>query len=262
MAVNKNTFFKILLIVVVSSLSSCKYYKQHYMFRYDEDDLTTFKFQIDKLQRNYVISENDILEMDVFTHDGERIIDPEYQLQGQRNNYTANSQQTNYRQFRVLQDSTIKLPLIGHINLVGMTLDEAETYLQTKYDDFYTDPFVKLRYSNKRVIVLGATGGQIIFLEDEKITLLEILANAGGIDEGGKAGNIRVIRGDLNNPEVFLVDLSTIKGMRESIVPVEPGDIVYVEPTRKIVTESLRDFTFVLGTVVNVVTMIVLLNNL
>ncbi len=233
------------------------------MFQYDEGDLSTFQFEINRIERNYLISENDILEMDVFTHNGERIVDPEYELQsGQRGINNNNNQQRNFRQFRVLQDSTVKLPLIGHVNLVGMTLDEAENYLQTKYNDYYTDSFIRLRYSNKRVIVLGASGGQIIFLEDEKITLLEILANAGGIDEGGKAQNIRVIRGDLNKPEVFLVDLSTIQGMKSSILPIEPGDIVYVEPTRKIVTESLRDFTFILATMVNVATMILLVRNL
>ena len=233
------------------------------MFQHEGDDLSSFKFEIDKIERNYVISANDILEMDVFTHNGERIIDPEFQLQGQRNTNNMNSgQQQNFRQFRVLQDSTVKLPLIGHIDISGMTLDEAETILQLKYGEYYTDPFVRLRYSNKRVIVLGASGGQLIFLEDEKITLLEILARAGGIDERGKAENVRIIRGDLNKPQVFLINLSTIKGMQESILPVEPGDVVYIEPTRKIVTESLRDFTFILATITNVVTMIVLLNNL
>ena len=231
------------------------------MFRYDEDDLSHFNFALEKIERNYVIAPNDILEMDVFTHNGERIIDPEHELQEQQRNFNQNNQ-NRYNEFKVLEDSTIKLPLLGHVKLVGLTLDGAESYLQKRYSEYYTEPFVKLKFSNKRVIILGAQGGQIIFLEDEKINLLEVLALAGGISENGKAQNIRVIRGDLQKPKVYLVDLSTIKGMTQSIIPIEPGDVVYVEPHRKIVTESLRDFTLVLATVTSLITTIVLLNNL
>jgi len=231
------------------------------MFKYDEDDLSDFSFAVERIERSYVIAPFDVLELDVYTHKGERIIDPEFELQSQQRNYnTAN--QKKYNEFRVLQDSTIKLPLLGHIKLVGLTIDEAESYLEKRYSEYYTEPFVKLKYSNKRVVILGAQGGQIIFLEDEKINLLEVLAMAGGINEGGKAQNVRIIRGDLNKPEVYLVDLSTIKGMAQSIIPVEPGDVVYVEPHRKIVSETLRDFTLVLATITSVVSTVLLIQNL
>ncbi len=260
----RHLFFKLFtFLLCAGAVMSCKSYKQNYMFRYDEDDLTNFKIAVNQIERNYVISPNDILELNVFTHNGERIIDPDFELRNQgNNNMNNNNQQQRYNEFRVLQDSTIKLPLLGHVKLVGMTIDEAETYLQERYSEFYSEPFVNLKYSNKRVIVLGGVGGQIVYLQDEKINLLEVLALAGGINEDSKAQNIRIIRGDLHQPEVYLVDLSTIKGMTQSIVPIEPGDIVYVEPHRKVVTETLRDFTLVLATVTSLVSMVVLIRTL
>ena len=63
----------------------------------------------------------------------------------------------------------------------------------------------------------GAGGeGKVVNLENENTTLIEALALAGGITNTGKANKIKVIRGDLRNPKVMLVDLSTIEGMKQS----------------------------------------------
>ena len=59
-----------------------------------------------------------------------------------------------------------------------------------------------------------------------------------------------------------MIDLSTIDGMRASMMDVIPGDIIYIEPTRKIVTEGARDFMTVFAIFVNAITLIVLIQNL
>jgi protein involved in polysaccharide export with SLBB domain len=136
-------------------------------------------------------------------------------------------------QFLVLDDGSVNFPMIGQVKIGGMKLDDAEDYLEEKYNEFYKGSFVRLRYLNKRVIVLGAPGGQVIPLESENISVIEVVALAGGIDEGGKARNLRLIRGDLHTPQVFQIDLSTINGMKASMMDALPGDIIYVEPTQK-----------------------------
>ena len=55
-----------------------------------------------------------------------------------------------------------KFPMIGEVKLEGLTIRQAEEILQQAYSKFYTDAYVVLRYTNKRVIVLGAPGGQVI----------------------------------------------------------------------------------------------------
>ena len=230
------------------------------MFKIDEEeDLSFLSSEITVAEKNYYIQPNDLLEIRVYTNKGERIIDPNYELRQSQGN--MNQQERDRPEFLVLDSGQVKLPMIGYVNLEGMTIDAAETYLEKEYEVYYKDPFVRVRYMNKRVIVLGAPGGQVIPLENESISLIEIVAMAGGIDEGGKAGKIRLIRGDLHQPEVFLVDLSTVKGMRMSMLDIRPGDILYIEPTRKIVTEALRDVAVIFSFITSILTLILLINN-
>ena len=230
------------------------------MFKIDKDeDLSFLSSAITVAEKNYKIQPNDLLEVRVYTNKGERIIDPNNELQqgqGQRSQQTRDEPE-----FLVLDSGEVKLPMMGYVYLGGMTIEKAEKYLEDLYESYYIDPFVRIKYMNKRVIVLGSPGGQVIPLENESISLIEIIAIAGGIDETGKAHNIRLIRGDLHQPEVFLVDLSTIYGMRQAMLDVRPGDIVYIEPTRKIVTEALRDLAVVMASVTSLLTLIVLINN-
>ena len=229
------------------------------MFKIDEDqDLSYLSSEITVAERNYIIQPNDFLEIKVYTNKGEQIIDPNYELQLQQG---QNRQEEERPKMLVLEDGSVKFPMIGVVNLGGMQIIDAETYLEKKYSEFYKDAFVKLNYLNKRVIVLGAPGGKVIPLDNENISVVEVVALAGGINIDGKAHNLRLIRGDLHEPQVFLIDLSTVAGMRTSMMDALPGDIIYIEPTRKIVTEGARDFMTIFAIVVNAITLYYLIVN-
>ncbi|MFT6940916.1 MAG: polysaccharide export outer membrane protein, partial [Cyclobacteriaceae bacterium] len=66
---------------------------------------------------------------------------------------------------------------------------------------------------------------------------------------------------DLTNPEVFLVDLSTVQGMRQSMISVLPGDVIYIEPWRRTWLQGLRDVAPVLGITSSVATLVFLIVN-
>ncbi|MEP5612374.1 MAG: polysaccharide export protein EpsE, partial [Cyclobacteriaceae bacterium] len=100
--------------------------------------------------------------------------------------------------------------------------------------------------------VLGAPGGKVIPLQNENMHLVEVLALAEGVELGAKAQNIKLIRGD----RIYKVDLSTISGMQESNLRVEPGDIIYVEPWRRPWLETLKDASPALSLVTSVLTLI------
>ncbi|MBO2008731.1 polysaccharide biosynthesis/export family protein [Hymenobacter negativus] len=159
--------------------------------------------------------------------------------------------------FLVQADGTVFLPLVNRVKVSGLSLLQADSVLKVRYDVYYKESFVTTRVTNNRVFVLGAPGGQVIPLANDNMNLLEVLALAGGIDGGGgssngggggslyrfggKATNIRIIRGDLKNPRVQQIDLSTLDGMRRANLQMEPNDIVYVEPVRRPVLEALTD---------------------
>jgi polysaccharide export outer membrane protein len=242
-------------------LSSCKLYKQDIMFKMDdkftESDLAQ---AVSLAEKNYHIKKDDYLRLDVFTNGGERIVDPNFELrQGMTNQNMQNTRQFVYL---VRQDGLVKLPMIGDVDILGLTIYEAEQKLQALYSEHYIEPYVVLRYENRRVIVLGANGGQVIPLVNENTSLIEVIALSGGINQGAKSQTVRLIRGNLNNPEVYVIDLSTVSGMRSSIVRLEPGDIIYIDPWRRVWIESLRDVSPVLSLVSSVVTLVLVINSI
>ncbi|WBA40636.1 polysaccharide biosynthesis/export family protein [Hymenobacter canadensis] len=173
-------------------------------------------------------------------------------------------------EFLVQTDGYVRLPLVNRVRVTGLTLLQADSVLQIRYSEFYKGVFVTTRVTNNRVIVLGSPGGRIVPLVNDNMNLLEVLASAGGIDggggggggtsglyrSGGKASNIRIIRGDLKNPQIEQVDLTTIDGMRRANLQVEPNDIIYIEPIRRPFYDALNDAAPAIGlstTLLNIV---------
>lgn len=236
-------------------LASCARYKQNIMFKVP--DGYAVKQQAEAVEKNYVIQINDYLELDVYTNKGERIIDPDFALSKELGNVNRNSMMVNPT-YLVDIKGTTKFPMIGEIRLEGLTIRQAEALLQKAYSEFYKDSFVILKYVNKRVIILGAQGGQVIPLVNENLHLVEVLALAKGLDNNAKAQNIRVLRGD----DVFVADLSTIDGYLKNNIAIEPGDIVYVEPIRKPVVEATRDYAIVISMITSLTTLILVITSL
>ncbi|AHM60935.1 polysaccharide export protein [Flammeovirgaceae bacterium 311] len=218
------------------------------------DDYARLKGEMIEAERTYTIQPNDLLEIDVYTNKGERIIDPDFELARELGG--GNMQQQRMRQqpqYLVQPNGEVVLPMVGNTALAGYSLRQADSVLALAFSSFYKSPFVFTRYVNKRIVVLGSTGGQVIPLTNQNMNLLEVIALAGGISRDGKAHNIRLIRGDLNNPHVQLIDLTTIEGMRQASLQVQSGDIVYIEPIRRLLPETIRDVAPVLGLISNVI---------
>jgi polysaccharide biosynthesis/export protein len=264
---------RFLTICILISLCSCRAYKQNIMFRTDGDvNSDKLKASLANAEKNYIIQPNDLLDVQVFTNKGERILDPNGEFlksvsggtgganvsgrqQMQQSGGGAqgmNQQPMGLISYTVQQDGFVKLPMVDKVKLDGLTLLQADSLLQTLYARFYIDPFVSTRVLNNRVFVLGSPGGKVIQLYNDNMNLIEVLAAAGGIDRQGKAFNIRLIRGDLSNPIVQVIDLSTIDGMRKASLQVESNDIIYVEPVRRVFFEAVADigpvFSLLTGT--------------
>jgi polysaccharide export outer membrane protein len=67
------------------------------------------------------------------------------------------------------------------------------------------------------------------------------LALAGGIQDG-KAYKIKLIRGDLKNPTIYQIDLSTVDGLKQADLVLQANDIIYVEPA-KVLTQFMKEFS-------------------
>jgi polysaccharide biosynthesis/export protein len=208
------------------------------MFRLnDEFSEGDLEKQLDQAERNYILQTNDWIQLTVYTNEGERIIDPNFEFGGGGRNNNQNNQNqqggSGGVKYLIQVDGSVKLPVVGKKVLAGLTVDQAEAMLEQVFNEYYKDSFVKLLVQSRRVIVFNAGGAVVIPLENENMTLVEVLALSGGMRMGSKADKIRLVRGDLTKPLVYNIDLSTIAGMQQTIVDIESGDIIYIEPWRR-----------------------------
>jgi polysaccharide export outer membrane protein len=211
---------------------------------------SNYEYDVDQTIGNveYRVSPNDIVSMSVYTNDGFKLIDittSAESVTSRLNNMNNNSN----IQFLVEPDGMIKLPIIGKFKIADMTIREAEKSLEAQYANFYNKPFVVIRVVNRRVTVFPGTGGagKVVNLDNESTTVIEALALAGGITNTGKAKKIKLIRGDLRNPRVILIDLSTIEGLKQGNLLLQANDIIYVEPVPRLSQEVLTQITPIVG---------------
>jgi protein involved in polysaccharide export with SLBB domain len=274
----------VLSLPVLLCFSSCvsnRYYNQRTLFRLTDEkgnriDTAKLRVAVNRTDRNYRIQPNDFLDVRVYTNKGERIIDPNGELQfgspaGQvpslaprttsslgratsQVSRTGSNGNGSALELLVQANGMVAMPVIGEARLSGLTLHQADSTLQVLYGTYYIAPFVQTRVTNNRVIILGSPGGIVVSLANDNMNLLEVLALAGGIDGngsgtaglyryGGKTSSLRIIRGDLKNPQIEQIDLSTIAGMRRANLQMEPNDIIYIEPVRRPFLEGLSDAT-------------------
>lgn len=292
------------VVLLAFSCTTSRLRQQNILLRTDGAgalDTARLRDVVNRAERNYIIQPNDYLDVRVNTNKGERILDPNGELmfgspggaQGagrqsaSRGGGSAGRGQQQQQQqqgggsqseFLVQHDGMITLPMIAPVKLAGYTLLQADSILQQRFSEYYKDVFVVTRVTNNRIIVLGAVAGgagQVIYMTNDNMNLLEVLAQAGGITGGytgttsaggqaGRADNIRLIRGDLKNPQVQIINLTTIEGMRRASLQVEPNDIIYVEPIRRPVYETLSDaqpYFGLLGSLVGILTTFILVRN-
>ncbi|WP_160328235.1 polysaccharide biosynthesis/export family protein [Solirubrum puertoriconensis] len=255
------------MLTLLGSCASSRRYQQSIMFRptkRDSADTLMIRGALSQVQGTYRIKPNDYLEVRVFTNEGERLIDPNGELGFGSPGAQSGGVGSANRQQRVLTtrgggggaapaptdylvgpDGRVVLPVIEPVRVAGLTARQADSLLQTLYDKFYRGVFVQTRVTNHRVVVLGTPGGQIVPLTNENMSLIEVIAavggpnNTGGVASaiGGKLNNIRLIRpeasGSFKRAQVQVIDLTTIAGMRQANLKVQPNDVIYIEPARR-----------------------------
>jgi polysaccharide export outer membrane protein len=227
------------------------------MFRYKKDaSYTHAKIEVEK---EYKVQKNDYLSIEVYTNKGERLIDPNFDIQ--RSEFEKRGEYISPK-YLVRQDGTVNLPMIEEAYVEGLTIPQIDSLLAVAYSQFYEEVFVISKILSRRVFVLGPNDGKVITLENENMNLIEVLALYGGITELGKSRNIRLIRGDLSNPQIQIIDLSTIEGMKNASLDLKSLDIIYIESRKKSFSETVREITPLVAIFGNIVTLVVLIARL
>lgn len=140
------------------------------------------------------------------------------------------------RKVRIPPDGVIFLPLIGEIPTKGVSIRQMRNQITEGYSRYLYNPQVSVEIIANRyqkVFVLGEVKNPGIFLIDTPISVLEAVSRAGGFTVDARQNSILLIRGEMDKPDLFRLDLK--KALKNADLSQNPtlqrGDVVYVPAT-------------------------------
>jgi len=144
---------------------------------------------------------------------------------------------------RISNKGELNLPLIGSVQVDGLTLDEVSQKLAGFYKQYFINPQVVVEFGKSQnselvcpwgyVTVLGRVKkpGRVNIPPTQNLTVSGAIQQAGGLDTSAKDTAIKVTRQSADNqPKQFEINLPAIgsKGHIEEDRALQSGDIVFV----------------------------------
>ena len=130
--------------------------------------------------------------------------------------------------YLVSKTGNITLPLLGEIQVKGFTSDSLTKVLIEKYKLYFHDPYVFVNLSG-RVFVLNKKGGSVVPIINERITIFETLAQAGGTDYGDRLKDVWLVREQDGFRTFVQLNLNSKKIFESPYYYLQPNDLVYVQ---------------------------------
>jgi len=187
-------------------------------------------------QKPYRLQTNDILSITI------KAIDPKlvdiFNESGSKNNSGTTSESNYFNGYTVDDHGNIRLPILGEMNVLGYTAEEVririekmlyEQYFKTEAGIFVTVKLAGFRYTINGEV--GSTGTKIIY--QEKVNIMEAIANAGDITVVGDRKDVKVIRSYPQGSETFSIDLTDNRAVNSTAFYLQPNDYIYVKPLKQ-----------------------------
>ena len=199
-----------LLGVVIFGTSACISNKQVTLLQHD-NERNSVK---DSVVRSYPQKEFDykIQPQDILSVRFESLTPNEYNFfskdQSQQNNANLAASSPLLIGELVDEQGEITFPVVGKVKVQGLSIFEIQQKLQQLADQYLEAPIVKVRLLNFRITVLGEVNreGTVAF-SNNRVSMIEAIASAGGLSELADRTNIKVIRQVNQETQIFYVNL-------------------------------------------------------
>jgi polysaccharide export outer membrane protein len=170
--------------------------------------------------------------------------------------------------YLVDNSGNIEFPVVGTLHVGGLTKKQAEDLIKKKVKPYLAakeNPIVTVRMASYHVSVLGeVTKPGIISVPQEKMSILEALAQAGDLTIYGKRENVMLIReyadGSKAVYRINLQDKDLV--LNPQIYYLQQNDVLIIEPNktkaRAAGIGSSETFTIsIISTLISVATLII-----
>ena len=137
------------------------------------------------------------------------------------------------KQVTVLPDGSVTLPLVGRVDVVGLTTPEVEKRITDKLKQYLPEPVVTVVIAGiggNRAYVIGKVNKPGPLIISGPTTVLQAISIVGGFDKFADEGGIKVIRTTPNGQEIFPVHYKSIISGKDMATNIQlnAGDTIVV----------------------------------
>lgn len=221
-----------LLVLLAVCVSSCVSTKQLTYLQEDSVKMDSL-ISIRKKQEPYRLQVNDLLSIRVKALDDDlvNIFNPI----GENNPNATGEERLYYDGFVVDPHGNIRIPTLGEMAVLGLTVEEVREKIEKQLLDEYfkeeANIFVTVKLAGIRYTINGEItrpGSQIIYRD--QVSIMEAIANSGEIPITGDKTNIIIIRQYPLGQKVHHIDLTTIDALNSPYYYIQPNDLILVNP--------------------------------
>jgi polysaccharide biosynthesis/export protein len=185
----------------------------------------------------YRLQTNDILSITI------KAIDPKLVAIFNPSNIDSNvgaqlGESAYFNGFTVDDHGNIRFPILGEINVLGYTIEETREKIEKQLLEVYfkkeANVFVNVKLAGMRFTINGeiANPGSKVLFQD-RVTVLEAIANAGDITVVGDRKNVSIIRQFSHGTEIHDIDLTDLRVIESPYYYIQPNDYIYVKPLKQ-----------------------------
>ena len=135
-------------------------------------------------------------------------------------------------EYQVEVDGTLNFPLIGSVNVAGLTPTEASRDVATRLEDGYlnnADVTIRVMEANSRqIVVLGKVKEPGSYPYIDGMTVVQAIAQAGGLDEDHAANRTTITRIEGDHQVIIRVRFGDVSRGKAPNVILRPKDTVLV----------------------------------
>ncbi|WP_044208279.1 polysaccharide biosynthesis/export family protein [Flammeovirga sp. OC4] len=164
--------------------------------------------------------------------------------------------------YTVNENGYVDLPLIGKIQLEGLTFSQAEFKIKEILNDMMDEPAVRIKLLNFRYSILGEVSKPGIYgTFSREMSILEAVAKAGGVKEFGDRAKIKLLRKNGQFVETIYLNLNEESFINSPYYYLQQEDVLVVlpikrRPTLEYVQKNVSIVASVTAMLVSIVTLI------
>lgn len=135
--------------------------------------------------------------------------------------------------YLVDKNGNIEFPVLGKLQVGGLTRTEALQTLKNKIGVYIKNPIINLRITNFKISLQGeVTLPGTYSITSERVTLIEALSMAKDLTIYGKRDNILIIR-EINGVKSYnRVNITKADFVNSPFYYLTQNDVIYVEPNK------------------------------